>query len=435
VWGRRYIEERRLVRRSGLCALLFALGCNVYDANLIEVGTAGLPNRPAAHTSSPNDSESAVFALKDIFIRQSPEIAARIGIDLDATATTGPNDATCQPRMVDGKVVGQAVVDGEGGIDNSLGANVLGVTTSVLPCLEDNLALTQGRGVGTIVLWVWGWNGLRDDASVTAMLTTAVDGTSEDPSLVGFGPDDPFNLVYLSGEQGVEAPDPEWNNEDAWFIDPVDFDTDESGRANLDLPKVQQVDAYVAFGRLVVPLLPGTEFKLIAGDGTVPSDGAMTVAVNGGVMMGDISEDHSRLERGLFTGRFSLEDLGEATPQIGMCALNATIVETALGQFADIQHSPEKDGTGAECDAFSLGVTFHGVAGQIAGLASSSRPALQPCAVEGFLAGDRCCPSQWESGKTREDTCDTPEKIVKAARFDALPSGRVEIPVPEPDWR
>ena len=98
-------------------------------------------------------------------------------------------------------MVGQAVVDGESGIDNSMGATLLPTTGSALPCLEDNLALTQGRGVGTILLWVQGWNGLSDDASVTAMLTTAVDGTNEDPSLVGFRDNDAVNLVYLSGSR------------------------------------------------------------------------------------------------------------------------------------------------------------------------------------------------------------------------------------------
>lgn len=422
-----------LSRGAGLCALVFAVGCSVYDPSLIDgSGTPGVPPRPRAGTSSSDDGESVVFALKDIFIKQSGGMAARIGIDLDATVTTGPDDATCEPRTVNGEVIGQVVVDGENGIDNSLGAALLPTTGSALPCLEDNIALTQARGVGTILIWVQGWNGQPHDASVTAMLTTAVDGTSEDPSLVGFRGGDPVNLSYLNGPPDVDAPDPLWDSEDSWFLDPVDFDVDESGQASLDLPKIPRIDAYVTFGRLVVPLAAGTEFKLIAGDGSLPSDGAMAVVVNGGFLMGDISEDHKRLDPGLFTGRFSLDKLGEATPKIGMCDVNATIIETLFGQFADIQQNPENDGTGAECDAFSLGVTFSGVAGRIAGLAESSRPQLEPCAGTEPPMVDRCCPSEWLGGKTREETCDTPEKLIKAERFDALPS-TVQVPVPVPD--
>ena len=160
--------------------LFLVLGCSVYDPSLIEPSDGtGVPPRPSASTSSPDDGESFAFALKDIFLRQSAEMAASIGVDLDATTTTGPDDATCVPRAVDGEVVSQDVVDGDMGIDNAIGVVLLPTTASALPCLEDNLAMTQGRGIGTILLWVRDWNGLSDDASVTAVLTTAVDGTSE----------------------------------------------------------------------------------------------------------------------------------------------------------------------------------------------------------------------------------------------------------------
>ncbi|MBW2377553.1 MAG: hypothetical protein JRF55_16490 [Deltaproteobacteria bacterium] len=164
--GGRHEAEGTFTRRAGLCALFFALGCSVYDASLIQDGDGtAVPNRPPSNTSSPDDTESLVFALNEVFLRQTAEMAASIGIDLDATVTTGRDNATCA-----------------NGIDNSIGTALLPTVGSALPCLEDNLALTQGRGVGTILLWVQGWNGLPNDASVTAMLTTAVDGTNEDPS-------------------------------------------------------------------------------------------------------------------------------------------------------------------------------------------------------------------------------------------------------------
>ena len=416
----------------GLVALALAAACSVYDASLIAEGNAGVPGRPPPGTSSPADSQTLVFGLKDVFIRQSAEMAARTGIDLDATVTSSRDDATCAPRSKDGRIIGQPVVDGRRGIDNSLGAHLLPTVGSALPCLEDNIAMTQGRGVGTIVLWVRDWNGQRNDASVTAVLTTAVDGTSEDPSLVGFRASDPLNLVYLDGPQGTPAPDPGWAFEDAWFLDPVDFQLGESGAPLLDRPKLVQVDGYIAAGRLVVPLLDNTEFKLIAGDGSMTSDGWMTVVVNGGFLIGDISEDHQRLERGLFAGRFSIEKLGAATPDIGMCDINASVIETLFGQFADIHSSPSDDGIGMECDAFSLGVTFNGVAGRVAGLAAFSRPKLQPCESSQPVEVDRCCPSEWLEGRSRLETCNTSATLDKAARFDALPP-TIDIPVPTPE--
>jgi hypothetical protein len=423
---------RRLGRCTGLCPLVFALACSVYDASLIDGRVAGLPARPAANTSSPDDSESLLFALNEIFLRQSAEIAAGVGIDLDSTLTTGPNDATCEPPTIDGEVVGQAVVDGEKGIDNAIGALLLPTVGTALPCLEDNLALTQGRGIGTVLLWVRGWNGLDHDASVSVVLTNAVDATSEDPSLVGFADSDPVNLVYLGQRETLEAPPPRWDNQDYWYLDPADFDADESGRPSLDLPKEPQLDAYVSYSRLVVLLRPGTAFELIAGDGSLPSDGDMTIAVNGGYLMGDIDEERTRLARGLFAGRLTLEKLTQITPKVGLCAFDAELMQSLIGKFADIVGFPANDGTGMECDAFSVGVTFKAVVGEVAGLAASSRPVLEPCAQTGPIPVDRCCPSEWSNGKTRAETCDTFEKLIKAARFDSL-SNAIRVPVPEPE--
>ncbi|MDH3728030.1 MAG: hypothetical protein OER77_10915, partial [Myxococcales bacterium] len=117
----------------GTLAWIAVSGCDVYDARLIEDSVAGAPPRPPAETSSPDDAETLVFALKDVYIEQSAENAARIGIDLDSAVTTGQDDASCQPRKVDGEVVGQAVVDGNKGIDNSLGTSILPTVGAVLP--------------------------------------------------------------------------------------------------------------------------------------------------------------------------------------------------------------------------------------------------------------------------------------------------------------
>ncbi len=423
-------KRRALGRSSGGLLFGFVLGCSVYDPSLLEQEAPVVPARPPEATSSPQDRNTLVFGLKDVFVRPSVEAAARTGIDLDATTTTSREDATCEPLSIEGQLVGQPVIDGRRGVDNSLAVNLLPAVGATLPCLEDNIALTQGRGVGTVVLWIRGWNGAPDDASVSAVLTTSVDGTDEDPSLVGFAPSDPHNLVYLD-EPGRGAPDPGWQGDDSWFLDPVDFESDSDGAASLQRPKREQAEGYVSHGRLVIPLLDGTEFKLIAGEGLLPSDGAMVVAVNGGFLIADIGDGGEHLDRGLFVGRFGIEDLGSATPQIGICDVNASVIENLFGQFADIHHSPSGDGMGLPCDAFSMGITFTGVRGRIAALAASTRPPLEPCASGITPAVDRCCPSQWLSGETRAETCDSLAFAAKAARFDALPAA-VQIPVPAP---
>ena len=423
---------RIAVRAVLLGVAALALSCSVYDASLIAEGNASVPSRPPERTSSLDDSQSLAYALKDIYIRQSSEMASRTGLDLDGAMTSNAGEATCAPRTVDGEVVGQPVIDGVKGIDNSLGAHLLPTVGSALPCLEDNIALTQGRGIGTILLWVRGWNGEPNDAHVTATLATAVDGTSEEPDRVEFPNDNSVDLEFRQGRPGTPAPDPAWDGSDSWFLDPSDFLSDETGAPSVNLPRREQVDAYVASSRLVVPLVGGTEFKLIAGDGSLPSDGSMAVVVNGGFLIGDLSQDRTRLERGLFTGRFGIEKLTEATPRIGMCEISGSMIETLFGEFADIHRSAEGDGSGVECDAFSLGVTFTGVEGRIAGLATASRPSFTPCAAALPVPVDRCCPSQWFDGMNRSETCSDEASTAKAALFDALP-GQVQVPVPAPE--
>ena len=67
------------------------LGCSVYDPILIEPSdAAAVPRRPAASTSSVDDGESIVFALNDIFLRQSADDAAASGSTSTAMVDDGP---------------------------------------------------------------------------------------------------------------------------------------------------------------------------------------------------------------------------------------------------------------------------------------------------------------------------------------------------------
>ena len=86
MWGGHRAAGGTLSQGIGLWTLLFVLGCSVYDPSLIDSSGAGVPDRPPQNTSSADDSASLVFALKDIFLRQSAEMATRIGVDLDPRA-------------------------------------------------------------------------------------------------------------------------------------------------------------------------------------------------------------------------------------------------------------------------------------------------------------------------------------------------------------
>ena len=69
-----------------VCVLGIA-SCSVYDASLLDDGLAQVPGRPPSSTSSPNDTEEAVFALRNVSLDQGGERWRRFGLDLDGMNT------------------------------------------------------------------------------------------------------------------------------------------------------------------------------------------------------------------------------------------------------------------------------------------------------------------------------------------------------------
>ena len=149
--------------------------CNVYDPSLMDKSLASIPDRPPASTSAPDDDVEAVFAFRNISLDQSGDRWRRFGLDLDGMNTASIGDpAECVSAS------GEPVLDGEKGIDNSFGQNVLPTVVDLIACLEDNIALNQGLGFGTVLLRLREWNGTRNDAKVDVAVLSAVDGTSLD---------------------------------------------------------------------------------------------------------------------------------------------------------------------------------------------------------------------------------------------------------------
>ena len=78
-------------RYAAVLSLASGLGCSVYDPALIAEGNAYVPARPSDSTSSPDDSETLVFALKDIYIRQSTEM---VGFRASSTQSSSKSTPT-----------------------------------------------------------------------------------------------------------------------------------------------------------------------------------------------------------------------------------------------------------------------------------------------------------------------------------------------------
>ena len=376
-----------------LSVAILLVGCNLYDPNLVDQGRAYVPPRPADSTSSSGDAIEVAFAIRNIFLRNPTDFLSGVGLDLDDRVTRSEQQSECIPPGSGAQIP----LDEVDGIDNSLGKNLLPLVGAALPCLEDDLALFQGLGLGTVILDVTGWNGLSDDAQVDVAIANAVDGSSEDPSILTFDNDIGVNLVRMVN--GVAADGPAWAGADFWWLDPADFIS-----GNRTQPR-NNSNGYVAAGRLVVPLASGSTISLIAGDGdATPGVGFVDVTVSDGWIFGDISDDGKSLVRGAIAGRFGLAGLLDAVPDIGICGSLAFNISAGVQQFADVVLVPQTGGANVLCNAMSLGVGFDAVAGTVAGLAPSSRSKVSACLNPSVA--NTCCVSTMMAG-TAPMGCDT----------------------------
>jgi hypothetical protein len=362
--------------------LLTAPACSVYDSSLTDKGLAGVPDRPPSSTSSIADDVEAVFAFRNISLDQSGDRWSRFGLDLDGMNTASVTDAAeCVAAN------GNPPLDGIKGIDNSFGQYVLPTVVGLISCLEDNIALNQGRGKGTALLRLREWNGTPNDAKVDVSVLSAVDGTSlDDVSAVEWGGPNGVSLMLPGAIE--EAPQPAWDGEDYFFVDPSVLVA-----GNLDRPETWESDAYISNGRVVLPLGTAATFVFLTGPGS------FSISING-FLIADISEDGQILEKGMIAGRFSAGELVATLEPLGICdeSFRGSIVGL-LTDNLDLRVDPNTGSPDDPCTATGVAFTFQGIHARIADrVAPVELPIPNPCANPGRGAGpepafDRCCRS------------------------------------------
>ena len=365
---------------SALAAVTLA-ACSVYDPALLEKSLASVPDRPPASTSSPDDDIERIFAFRNISLDQSGDRWRRFGLDLDGMNTASIVDpAECVAAD------GMPVLDGEKGIDNAFGQHVLPTVVGLITCLEDNIALNQGLGFGTVLLRLREWNGTPDDAKVDVSVLSAVDGTSmDDVSNLEWGGLEGATLMLPGGS--MEAPPPAWDGEDVFFVDPSSLVA-----RQLSHPLVWKTDAYIRDGRVVLPVDTAATFVFLTGPGS------FSISVNG-FLVADISEDGQILEKGLLAGRFSAGELAATLAPLGICNEGfRDSVTTLLTNNLDLRIDPKLGSPDDPCTATSVAFSFQGIQARLADtVAPVDLPVPDPCAG-GPSSGpepafDRCCRS------------------------------------------
>jgi hypothetical protein len=397
-----------------LTALLLTVsGCSVYDSNLVGQGLATVPDRPPPASSSSSDEVEAVFALRNVSLEQSGDRWRRVGLDMDGFDTTSIGDAAeCVAAN------GNPALDGNKGIDNAFGQYVLPTVVSLISCLEDNIALNQGRGRGTVLLRLRDWNGTPNDAKVDVSVLSAVDGTSlDDVSGVEWGGPSGSDLMLPVGID--PAPEPAWDGEDYFFVDPSSLIA-----GDLDRAEVWKTDAYIRDGRVVLPLDTAATFVFLTGPGS------FSISING-YFVADISADRQTLIKGMIAGRFPTGELVATLGPLGIC--NETFLGSVVGLLTDnldLRVDPDVGSPDDECTAAGVAFTFQGIRAQIADkIAPVALPIPDPCAGVGPDPGpepafDRCC---------RSVELNSPESLpVDCTSEDLQPYADLPNPIPVP---
>lgn len=346
---------------------LLCVGCDVYDESLLTDALASaVPARPDASLDGP-DIDPLTIALRDPVLDQAKDQRWReIGFDLDDLQTSSEqSEVECLPEG------GKVPLDGDDGIDNVVGADLLPLVTlsEGVKNLAEDARDSQERGQGTLVVHLSEYNGSPYDPQVRVVVAQAVAGTSLPAS----------DVVLVDGQllevaSGEPAPPPAWDGSDHWYVRDDAFFLGDFGR-----PRISDEIAYVSGGKLVVHLPDRASILFFAGEATV------TVRLAQGLVVGTLEEDLSGVRDVNIGGRMSILDVLETGESAGVClgTPERTIFEGQLPSMADVLSVPgTSGGPSVTCDALSVGVLFErGVAGQGVPVPVQSPPVANPCAA------------------------------------------------------
>lgn len=331
---------------SALAASFVVAGCSVFDPTLLPDNPGllsdGRPPRPDIVDG--DEAGELVFRITDVQLNSQVDWS-NVGRNLDGYVTTV--DTTDQ-RQCDPPSGAAPPVDGPGGIDNAMGAQLLSIIELLIDCLESELNNSHVLGQGTLLLWIEGWNGMSSDSLVRVSMLVAADGTSLPSNQVQW--DDATNQLVLVSDGVTPADPPTGAPTDNYYIRPDSFSGGGSPIAIL-----RDAQAYINDGTLVFAIPERGDIPLNAGIGS------LTIRVTDGLILADLADDFSSITSGALSGRFSLVDLLNAGESIGVCpGATQNSVEMQFQNLLDVKSSAAA-APGGECDAMSLGIPFEAV--------------------------------------------------------------------------
>ena len=376
-------------------ATLACEGCRVFDETLLDdedvSRDAGTPDAPSADDAPSGidsgagcaldrppsrppgeddgvDAGELVFVFHHLTLDQRDDAWRTIGFDLDGLCTMEVGDPVeCLPPSPSGV----PEIDGEGGIDNALGHNLLDLLITGFPEIEMTLNGHEW-GHGSLLIIIRGWNREDDDPRVDVAFTQTLVGT---PPLPDGGPPtvEPNDIV-----EGRFPARPTWDGNDWFWVRNASF-----FEGDLSQPRIRVDNAYIA-GRVLVMDFPD-RVPIVFND----QEGAFVVQFTDGHLAGRIREDLSGFEWSEFGGRWPVADLLGTLPLGGFCVGTEDYrrLERVTDLAADVRAVPGTGGTGVLCDAISGALAGQGTRGRIAGVLDTHDDIVDKCATMSMDAG------------------------------------------------
>lgn len=178
-----HVSIERLLILPAVVAGFVATGCGGSESEDGSTGGSGGEKgcadcrRPPAppETGVPAEGDPSVFAMSRLFLgdvlrsgEADPDAWKQFGYDLDGVKSTMNTTQHCQP--LEGATAASVKTDGEGGIDNSFGANVLPIFEGIEPDISASINENINGGRYTMLLEIDRLGGASDYLGLAAAL-------------------------------------------------------------------------------------------------------------------------------------------------------------------------------------------------------------------------------------------------------------------------
>jgi hypothetical protein len=318
------------------------------------------PPQAGEGAPAPDGTGSTVVAIKKLYLGDTNRDGTankvngwkQYGYDLDGKASTATSTDLCKPR--NNTAPKSLYPDGNKGIDNSFGKNILTIITSLAADASTKVNESIGEGKFTIMLSM---------------------------DKLGAGKDYSKLNTKLYGGSALGSV-PKFDGTDKWPVIPELLATD----GDITSAKVQFPQAYLVNNTWVSQPKDA--------DGTFKGEVALSLSVSGftlaltissAVLTMDLSADHKSASNGIIAGVLPTDVLTKELRKVAgsfdaaLCKGNTVDsliaqIEQASDIMADGSQDPSK-----ECDGISIGLGFDGAVVQLGDIGPKATPGVNPC--------------------------------------------------------